>query len=404
MESRKVVKGQEMRTVYPVGTTLYKPDRCANGYTLLWRGTEPRLIDMNGRVVHRWRCSAGEIEYGVSRARLLQNGHLLVQRGGMMDRDGAIQEYDWGGQLVWDYTHRYNPRPELLGLHHDVFRKPDGNTLMICRVPVPEAYAAHVRDATFKRMTLYADAILEVNREREIVWEWTSYKHLDLNCRRVFADPGWWAGPYNNTPCDWTHFNTVQALPENRWFDGGDVRFRPGNVMVSPRTMDRVYIIDRDTKAVVWSYRGDYCGGLSGQHEPHMIEAGLPGAGNILMFDNGASPFRDLAHAGRSYALEIDPVTQEVVWVYDDGEQFHANYTSSTQRLGNGNTLICESAGKRVFEVTPECEIVWEHVAGSNRSYRYPYETCPQTAALGRPNEVSVTPPTDFRIPPDEPL
>ena len=32
------------------------------------------------------------------------------------------------------------------------------------------------------------------------------------------------------------------------------------------------------------------------------------------------------------------------------------------QRLANGNTLICESLHGRVFEVTPEGEIVWDYV------------------------------------------
>jgi hypothetical protein len=322
----------------------------------------------------------------------------------MMDRESCIQEYDWDGQMVWDYTHQYNPNEQFLGLHHDVFRKRNGNTLMICRVPVPEDLVKHMRDAVYHDLTIYVDAILEVNPEREIAWDWYAYEHLDLNYQRVFASTSWWAGPHNNTPCDWTHVNTVQALPENHWYDGGDRRFKPENVMISPRTMDCVYIIDRDTKEVVWSYRGNYGGGLSGQHEPHMIENGLPGAGNILMFDNGASPWRDLAHAGRSYALEIDPTTQKVVWVYDGGEQFHSNYTSSTQRLGNGNTLVCESAGRRVFEVTVEGEIVWEYVEGSSRAYRYPYDYCPQAAALGTPRQVSVTPPAELRIPADGPL
>jgi len=66
--------------------------------------------------------------------------------------------------------------------------------------------------------------------------------------------------------------------------------------------------------------------------------------------------------------------------------------------------LICESAGGRVFEVTPEKEIVWEHVCRTARSYRYPYDHCPQTRALGRPKEVSVTPPERFTIGADEPL
>ena len=81
-----------MRTIYPVGTTLYKPDKCSNGYTLLWRGSETRLIDMNGRTVNEWTAVTGEDGAGrflkssghVHRVRLLEDGHILVQRGGMM--------------------------------------------------------------------------------------------------------------------------------------------------------------------------------------------------------------------------------------------------------------------------------------------------------------------------------
>ena len=123
-----------------------------------------------------------------------------------------------------------------------------------------------------------------------------------------------------------------------------------------------------------------------------------------MIFDNGASPWKDLGHAGMSYVLEVNPMTRDLVWVYDDNLRFHSAYTSSAQRLPNGNTLICESAGRRVFEVTPDKETVWEYVGCGPRSYRYPYDHCPQTAGLGRPGEVSVTPPQELRIPPDSPL
>ena len=71
----------------------------------------------------------------------------------------------------------------------------------------------------------------------------------------------------------------------------------------------------------------------------------------------------------------------------------------------NGNTLICESVTKRVFEVTTGGETVWDYVvpAGSPRSYRYAYNHCPQAAALGIPSQIAVTPPSEFSIPPDEP-
>jgi predicted Rdx family selenoprotein len=394
-----------VRTVYPVGTTLYQPDKCCNGYTVLWRGQKVKLIDMNGRAVNEWTVTSGAIEGGVDRARLLENGHVLVQRGGMMSEAGGIQEYNWDGELVWEYVPEGRaPHTEYLGPHHDVFRKRNGNTLLICRHAVPEEYLQQIRDPRYRNTTIYEDVILEVNREGEVVWDWHGCDHLDLNHYRILASPDWFAGPYNSTGCDWMHTNTVQALPQNKWHDAGDERFKPDNVIISPRSLDAVYIIDRDTKEVVWSYTGDYMGGLSGQHEPYMIEEGLPGAGNILIFDNGASPWKDLGHAGRSYVLEVDPTTKEIVWLYEDGEQFHSSYTSSAQRLVNGNTLICEAAGKRVFEVTCEGEIVWEYVEGSTRSYRYAYDHCPQTAALGKPREVPVTPPEELRIDPDEPL
>nr|MBC8235956.1 aryl-sulfate sulfotransferase [bacterium] len=252
--------------------------------------------------------------------------------------------------------------------------------------------------------TIYGDVIIEVNHDGDVVWAWHAYEHLDLNHYRILASPEWHGGPYNSTVCDWTHVNTVQAIPENKWYDRGDQRFKPGNVMISPRSLDTVYLIDGDTKEVVWEYTGNYFGGLSGQHEPHMIPKGLPGEGNVLIFDNGASPWKALGPAGKSYVLEVDPTTKEVVWVYDKGLDSHATYTANAQRLANGNTLICESAGRRIFEVTPDQETVWEYVEGTPRTYRYPYDHCPQTTALGKPKEVSVTPPKELRILPDAPL
>lgn len=361
---------------------------------------------MNGRIVNAWELPTDVTERGTDRARLLCNGHVLLSRGGMASEDGLLEEYDWDHHRVWHYIPEGTiPHTTYLGPHHDVYRKENGNTLLICRYAVPEAARRQIREPTWQHQTIYGDAILEVNPQGETVWIWHSHDHLDLNHYRILASPNWPPGPLNSTVLDWTHINTVRPLPENRWYDGGDARFRPGNVIISPRQLDTVYIIDRESGEIVWSYSGDYFGGLSGQHEPYMIEKGLPGAGNILIFDNGASPWKDLGHAGASYVLEVNPLTKEVVWVYDQWLQFHATYTSSAQRLPNGNTLICESAAKRVFEVTPEGETVWEHVDanGTPRAYRYAYDACPQTARLGTPDEVPVTPPEMLRIPPDAP-
>lgn len=387
-----------MRTVYPTGTTLYRPDSCFNGYTLLWREKTVDLVDMNGRKVHSWEIEPHDIgldEGGLPRVKLLPNGHVMALFGGLGRVMGGVAEYDWDNTLVWHYN------PEAGVAHHDFHVKADGNVLLICREAVPAEIMRRVTDPQRRQHSLFSDVILEVSREREVIWDWHLHDHLDINqCNSIPASRDWPFGPDNNTITDWTHTNTVQALPENKWHDQGDKRFSPGNVLISMRQLDTILVADRETGQIAWSYTGDYKGGMSGQHESCMIEKGTPGEGNILIFDNGASPTKDLAHAGCSFVLEIEPPAKQVVWVYQNREQFHSNYTSSCQRLANGNTLICEAAGRRVFEVTPEGTIVWEYVPGGTRSYRYPYDYCPQMSHLDQPKEIPVEPPGDFRIKP----
>ena len=110
---------------------------------------------------------------------------------------------------------------------------------------------------------------------------------------------------------------------------------------------------------------------ICGQHDAHMIPLGLPGAGNVLVFDNqGAAGFPPIylnMFAG-SRVLEIDPISREIVWQFDASVSgrpfwnFFSSFISSARRLSNGNTLICEGMHGRFFQVTPKGEIVWEYV------------------------------------------
>lgn len=373
-------------TVYPTGVTIHRPDDCYPGFMPILVSDQNEvgvgLLNMSGDIVHRWRLDGGRAKGGAPRVRLLPTGHLLVLRSAGLRNTGYAEEYDWGGNLVWEYRPEGDRWP-----HHDIEKTAAGNTLLICREPVPEHIRCRAKEPE-RREKLFADVILEVSPDKQVVWEWRQDEHLDINLRvRVAAPVDWWAGPENNTLVDWTHTNTLQAIPENPWYDAGDERFRPGNLLMSLRQLDRLLLVDRETKNIVWEYTGDYKGGLSGQHDSHLLEKELPGAGNILVFDNGASPTTDLSHCGCSYVLEINPVTKEVVWVYDQREHFHSNFTSSCQRLPNGNTLILEAAHRRLFEVTPAGETVWEYVfeqPWTQRAYRYGRHYCPQLAELVR--------------------
>jgi len=371
-----------MITVYPIGTTIYDPEICCNGYTLFCLPATPRpvqLIDMNGEVINKWNVQA-------TRARLLENGNVLMVARSTLD-SYLIQEYDWDHRLIWEYA----PPGRA---HHDVQRLKNGNTLLLYREVVPEKYREKIENLERRRdVCIHSDVVLEVTPEKKVVWEWHECEHLDINqyCQMCLI-------------ADWTHTNTVQSLPENKWYDAGDNRFRPGNVLLSLRNLGVIFIVDRESKEIIWRYTGDYDGGLGGQHEPHMIEKGLPGEGNISIFDNGTAPVKNLSHSGQSYVLEINPLTKEIVWKYENGERFYTKYRGIAQRLPNGNTLITESEGPRIFEITSEGEIVWEYSIPSElimgRAFRYPYDYCPQLRALGKPKEERVQPPTHVRTTP----
>ena len=108
-----------------------------------------------------------------------------------------------------------------------------------------------------------------------------------------------------------------------------------------------------------------------------------------------------------SRVLEINPTTLKLEWSFKGSDlkegmmsiventTFYSQLISAAQRLPNGNTLITEGCFCRLFEVTPEKEIVWEYRAPFDevshpmiyRAYRYPYSYVPQ---LEEPTEVPV--------------
>ena len=59
-----------MRTVYPTGTTLYKPDACFGGYTIIFGGLSVKLVDMNGRIANQWRLDTSVHSHGTDRTHL----------------------------------------------------------------------------------------------------------------------------------------------------------------------------------------------------------------------------------------------------------------------------------------------------------------------------------------------
>jgi Spy/CpxP family protein refolding chaperone len=114
---------------------------------------------------------------------------------------------------------------------------------------------------------------------------------------------------------------------------------------------------------------------LFAQHNAHWIPKGLPGAGHILVFNNGSGRTDGSYSSVDEIALPVDAQGRyeykagvafgpdKPVWSYTAPEKtdFYSFFISGAQRQPNGDTLICSGANGIVFEVTPEKEIVWQY-------------------------------------------
>jgi hypothetical protein len=163
---------------------LRKTDGGGAGYTLIapLRSKHTFLLDAGGEVVHRWTSDGppGQSVY------LLPDGHLLrcervpsdVFSGG--GQGGRVREYDWDGNLVWEYTCADEGRLH----HHDVEPLPNGNVLVIAweRKTREEALAAGRYPDLLPAGELWPDMVLEIEPVRPeggtIVWEWHAWDHL----------------------------------------------------------------------------------------------------------------------------------------------------------------------------------------------------------------------------------
>jgi len=184
---------------------------------------------------------------------------------------------------------------------------------------------------------------------------------------------------------DWLHLNSIDWHPEH------DL------ILLSSPELNELWIIDHSTTAAEargstggrWKKGGDllyrwgnprnYGAGtvadqrLFYQHQPEWVPAGMPGAGQVTIFNNGKQRPGGEHSSIDELVLPFDPARgfvresgkpfgpAEPAWSYSDGARFFSFFISGSHRLPNGNTFVCSGKQGRLFEVTPAKEIVWEY-------------------------------------------
>ena len=326
-----------------LGITEYKKDKATPGYTLFWPlgSTTAHIINMKGDVVKEWEMPGQPGNYMY----ILPTGNLLAairtdeHALGLAAKGGRLIEMDWDGNIVWEYIDHFQ--------HHDFRRLPNGNTIYIGWELMPKDAEARVQggaEGSEHEDGIYSDFLKEVSPEGEVVWEWHAITDQDIEKYPLCALCG---------RREFAHANTVAPTPD-------------GDIMISWRNNSLIALIDKKTKKFKWEM---YDARLGHQHDVHMLDNG-----NVLVFANGChAPWHGPFEGSRIW--EIDIKTNDIVWEYVGSPPytFDSTFISGMQRLASGNTLICEGRWGRLFEVTPEKEIVWEYVSPYFQKDHPPY-------------------------------
>jgi len=356
------------------------------------------LINRNGTVKHTWVSDylPGEAVWWLGDGTILRT--IKVGGSGTGGSGGGVQILQSDGTVTWDY--RCNTNGNLS--HHDVKTLPNGDVLLISwETKTRDETIASGRDPNhIMGPTFLPDMILEVQptgpTSGAVVWEWHVWDHLIQDYDSSKAN----YGVVENHPelvdinyaassgYDWLHCNSIDY---NQSFD---------QIMISAHNFDEFWIIDHSTTTEQaaghsggrsgkggdllyrWGNPQAYRRGnasdqkLFGQHDVTWIKSGFPGAGDILVFNNG-----ELSLQGQHYSsIEeiIPPVNhngsynlaanasygpQGAVWTYtaNPPTSFFSNTIGGACRLKDGDTLICNGEKGEFFEVTPDGTTVWDY-------------------------------------------
>ncbi|MEW6745706.1 MAG: arylsulfotransferase family protein [Planctomycetota bacterium] len=335
-------------------------------------GPEALLMDMEGRILHRWRYpfekAWPELPAGMSpergyeheykdhfrRAHLFTNGNLL----GIFDGFGLLK-LDKHSNLIWARLNR---------AHHDLQVLPNGEIHVI-------THRGHVIPWVHETQEIFEDFITVLDaqgneKKRVSLLDCLRNSGFQIDRSRIVAKDRIVSILHTNTleVLDGRPVNETRRLSDPAALIAGQPwmlsgyrwnPFRQGNVLTSIRASDLIAVVDPDIEKVVWAMKGIF----KQQHEPTLLENG-----NLLLFDN-------LGHPDRSSVLEFRPFTGEVTWLYRGAPEhpFFSKTCGTASRLPNGNTLITDSNRGRAFEVTPSGEIVWEYYnparTGENDEY-----------------------------------
>lgn len=351
------------------GARTLVPEAVEAGLTLVtysWEGPDGispglRLIDREGGVVHEWTVDPGEafedagsavplgmVDLDLHGSHLFPDGDVLVN----LPYTGTLR-LDACGEVRWRLPARS---------HHSIARAEDGTFWIPGVRDEPSSSSRRYADGyPGIDEPVYQDLILRVAPDGDVLdtinvldvlygngLEW----HLVDEKVTGYEDP--------------THVNDVEPLPAS--MADGYPAFEAGDLVVSLRHVDMVFVLDPRTGEVKWHATEPFIM----QHDPDFL-----GDGWIGVFDNRRDATLRGTMLGGSRIVALQPHTDStrVLFPGPDSDPFYTHHRGKWQMLENGNLLLVESAGGRVVEAGPDGRTVWEWVAEPYEDWGVPSVT-----------------------------
>ena len=301
-----------------------------------------KLMDERGDVLHEWLTARGDVfeddllqrkdpkGSNIHGSLLLPNGDVLIT----LEYVGTAR-LDACGEVLWTLSE---------GNHHAMSRAEDGTFWIPATSQTRRSGSEQYPD--FPGIDeVWVDRILHVSEDGKVLQDINVLDILYSNgLERYLFQGHFGGGPPSG---DVTHLNDVEPLSSSLSDDYPI--FDTGDLLVSARNVNLVFVLDPDTGEIKWHTDGPFIL----QHDPDYI-----GDGWIGVFDNQAwAP-------GGSRILGFQPHTDSMKVLFQGKhlDRFSTGHKGMWQMLENGNMLLTEEETGRVIEVSEEGKLVWEWV------------------------------------------
>lgn len=306
------------------------------------------VMDMEGGIIHSWDVDWFDV--WPDAIHLPEEARPKEPPGTHIH--GAVVLDD--GDLVFNYEHLGLVRLDLCGdvvwrlpyrTHHSIEMDDDGDLWVSAQINRTDA------DPRFPNYSpeFIEPMILEVSQDGRIKRE--------ISVLRLLHDNGLDGLLYMSTTKqldtrvtgDTLHLNDVE--PFSSAMQPG--RFAPGDLLVSLRNINTVFVVSTVTGHVKWLRVGFFVR----QHDPDFVDGNT-----ISVFDNYNVAMGEAGQQSRILLLSESSDAPVVYYAGAAGAPFYSDIMGKHQWLPNGNLLITESMKGRAFEIDRDERIVWEYL------------------------------------------